>query len=117
MELKDLKLGIKAIPWKEFVGGGILFSSIKIISENIKDVRIASIAASLPIGLISTLLIEKSKRINYSKDYLVNVLIIGAVALSFYYLMIFNISIYISIFISIIVWVVINVLRIKYTTI
>jgi hypothetical protein len=118
MELKDLKLGIKDIPWTEFIGGGILFSLIKIISDRISDVRIASIVASFPIGLITSFIIEKSKREKYSYEYIINLIIITVVAFVYHFLLSSDkYSIYTCIGVSMLFWIIIQTIKVKYTTI
>ena len=116
MELKDLQLGIRYIPWTEFVGGGLLFSLIKIISEKISDVRIASIVASFPIGLITSFIIEKSKREKYSQLYIVNLCVLIVVASVYHYLLAnVKLSIYVCIAIALLCWIIINFLKLKFT--
>ena len=117
MELKDLKLGIKDIPWKEFFGGGILFSIVKLVSKNINDIRIASLVGAFPVGLILSLIIDRSKLNKYSYEYIINLFVILTISLIYHFLLINDFSIYVCVGISISIWAIINFLRIKYTTI
>ena len=117
MELKDLNLSVKDIPWTEFIGGGLLFSIVKIVSEKISDVRIASIVAAFPIGLFVSLIIDKSKREKYSYEYVINLFVIMMVSLIYHFLLVNKFSIYICVGVSMFMWTIINVLRLKFTNI
>ena len=75
MALKDFHF-----PWVQFIIGGVLFSLIKIISERVSDVRIASIVAAFRIGLISSFMIEKDKRAKYVFSYSINLCVLLIVA-------------------------------------
>ena len=104
------------LPWVEFIIGGVLFSLIKIISDRVTDVRIASIVAAFPIGLITSFMIEKDKRAKYVFSYSINLCVLLIVA-GIYHILLSKteLSIFISIGISLLCWLIINVLKTKFT--
>jgi len=94
---------------KEFIIGGILFSAIKYSSDNISDIRISSMMAAFPIGLLSSLLISDKKIHIYSKSYTKSIFILLITSIMFY-LMHYYTSLHrhLVLIISIFLWAIIN---------
>lgn len=101
------------IPWIEFSIGGVLFALIKYLSENVSDVRISSIVAAVPIGLISVLIIDKRSVKDYSYSYIINVVILFFASILFYLFIGLGWHIYLCLTVSLSLWVVLHIIRLK----
>jgi len=107
--MKLNEVSIKDLLNKEFIIGGILFSLIKYTSNNVDDIRISSMVAAFPIGLISSLLIADKKIQGYSLSYVKSIFILLLVSVVFYLLNnLTDLHRYITLILSIICWIVIN---------
>ena len=101
---------------KEFLIGGILFSAIKYSADNIDDIRISSMIAAFPIGLLSSLLIHDKKIRVYSQSYMKSISILLLSSFAFYLLHNYtSLHRHINLTLSILVWVIVNYLIIKFT--
>ena len=99
------------IPIKEFIIGGILFSLIKYTADNVEDIRISSVIAALPLGLLSSLLITDKKLQIYSFSYTKNIAVLFLTALVFYCLHKFTkLNRHINLISSMLFWVIINLI-------
>ena len=101
---------------KEFLIGGLLFSSIKYSADNISDIRISSMMAAFPIGLLSSLLIHDKKIQVYSQSYMKSIFILLITSVIFYLLHTYTgLHRHFVLIISIFVWAIINYVNIKFT--
>lgn len=102
------------IPWIEFSIGGVLFALIKYLSVNISDIRISSIVAAVPIGLISVLLIDKKSAKDYSYSYIINVVILFIASVLFYLFISLGWHIYLCLIVSLSLWIILHIIRLKF---
>ena len=107
---------LKGFSIKEFLIGGLLFSAIKYSADNISDIRISSMMAAFPIGLLSSILIHDKKIQMYSKSYAISIFILLITSVVFY-LMHYYTSLHrhLVLIISIFLWAIINYSVIKLT--
>jgi len=114
--MKLNQLSFKDLSIKEFIIGGVLFSLIKYTADNVSDIRISSMIAAFPLGLLSSLLIADKKILPYSLSYVKNIVILLAVSTVFYLLnALTNLHRHYKLLISIIFWVVINYMILSFT--
>jgi uncharacterized membrane protein (GlpM family) len=118
MLIRGFHLKSTTFPWTQFLIGGILFTLIKIISDNVPDIRIASIVAAFPIGLLASLIIVSNEREKYSFSYMISIGVLLLVAIIYYMLIkLTTLPNTISLGIAVICWIVINIVKTTYTTI
>ena len=114
--MKLNQLSVKDLPIKEFLIGGVLFSIIKYTADNVADIRISSMVAALPIGLLSSLLIADKKLQVYSFSYAKSISILLLTSIVFSLLHSFtDLHRHINLILSIIFWILINYLLINFT--
>tara|TARA_Y100000992_G_C21055877_1_gene391792 strand:+ start:229 stop:552 length:324 start_codon:yes stop_codon:yes gene_type:complete len=102
-------------PIKEFLIGGVLFSAIKYSTDNIQDIRVSSMIAAFPVGLLSSLLINNKKIKGYSKSYMVSISILFLTSIAFYLLHYYTgLNRYINLLLAIFIWSIVNYLNIEF---
>ena len=98
------------LPIKEFLIGGLTIGTIKYVSENINDIRVAALVANIPVILISSIMIKDNKVKEFLKAYMKNVFMLFFLALILYYIHgKYNISYNINIIFIIVIWIIINI--------
>ena len=114
--MKLNNLSIKDFSIKEFMIGGVLFSIIKYTSDNVDDIRISSMVAAFPIGLLSSFLLADKKIQVYSLSYVKSIFILLLTSIVFYLLHSFtDLHRHYNLILSIFVWIVINYMIISLT--
>jgi|TARA_B110000914_G_C15351176_1_gene393987 hypothetical protein len=114
--MKLNNLSIKDFSIKEFIIGGVLFSLIKYTANNVDDIRISSMIAAFPIGLLSSLLISDKKIKDYSLSYATSIFILLLTSIVFYLLhALTELQRPINLILSILFWIVINFMIIHFT--
>lgn len=114
--MKLNQLSVKDLSIKEFLIGGLLFSVIKYTADNVADIRISSMIAAFPIGLLSSLLIADNKIQVYSLSYTKSISILLLTSIVFCLLHSYtDLHRHFNLIISIIFWLLINSLVINFT--
>ena len=114
--MKLNQLSVKDFPIKEFIIGGVLFSLIKYTADNVADIRISSMVAAFPIGLLSSFLLADKKIQVYSLSYVKSIFILILISIVFFLLhSLTDLHRYINLILSILLWIVINFMIIHFT--
>ena len=114
--MKLNQLSVKDFSIKEFLIGGLLFSVIKYTADNVADIRISSMIAAFPIGLLSSLLIADKKIQVYSLSYTKSISILLLTSIVFYLLHSYtDLHRHFNLILSFIFWLLINSLVINFT--
>ena len=99
------------IPIKEFIYGGILFSVINYTANNVDNIFITSMIATVPTGLLASSLISNKKISDYSLSYFKSITTLFLTSIVFYFLHQFTkLNRYIVLLISVVFWIIINLL-------
>ena len=113
MKLNQL---VKGFSIKGFLIGGVLFSLIKYTADNVADIRISSMVAAFPIGLLSSFLLADKKIQVYSLSYVKSIFILLLTSIVFYLLHSFtNLHRHYNLILSIFFWIVINYMILSLT--
>jgi hypothetical protein len=96
---------------QSFMIGGLLFTGIKYTSSNVENIKVASMIAAFPIGLLSSYMIPTLKLNNYVKAYIINLVIVLLTAPLFYILLKYT-SRNKALILSILFWSILNIIYI-----
>jgi hypothetical protein len=96
---------------KYFIIGGLLFTGIKYTSSNVENIKLASMIAAFPLGLLSSYIIPQNKLNKYVISYFINLFILLLV-ISLFYILLKYITRDKALLLSIIFWSILNLIYI-----